>query len=83
MADAKKPAVKTKAKTVKTAPEVKTLEQLHAELAQLRADQLDSRKSHVQGELVNPRVLTVQRKQIARTLTAINAAQRTAVKEDK
>ncbi len=83
MADAKKPAAKTKAKVVKTAPEVKTLEQLHNELAQLRADQLDSRKSHVQGELVNPRVLTVQRKQIARTLTAINAAQRSALKEDK
>ncbi len=79
MADVKK----TKAKAVKNASEVKTLEQLHNELAQRRADQLDSRKSHIQGELVNPRVLTVQRKEIARLLTAINSANRSAVKEEK
>jgi ribosomal protein L29 len=83
MADVKKPAATTKAKAAKAASEVKTLEQLHNELSQLRADQLDSRKSHVQGELVNPRVLTVQRKQIARVLTAINTANRSAVKEEK
>jgi ribosomal protein L29 len=67
---------------VQNAPEVKTLEQLHDELAKLRNDQLDSRKSHAQGELVNPRVLTSQRKSIARTLTAINQARRVSQKEE-
>ena len=64
-------------------PEIKTLEQLHNDLETLRNDQLESRKSHIQGELVNPRVLTVQRKNIARTLTAINSANRSALKEEK
>lgn len=61
----------------------KSVEELRAELAQLHADHLDSRKSHVQGELINPRVLTTQRKNIARLHTAINSAANSAVKEDK
>lgn len=77
MADTKKSVTKAKA------PEIKTIEQLHIDLATLRSDQLESRKSHIQGELVNPRVLTVQRKNIARTITAINSANRSAVKEEK
>lgn len=67
-------AKKTTKVTAKKANEVKTVEQLHEELAKLRADHLESRKSHRSGELVNPHVLTVQRKSIARTLTAINQA---------
>lgn len=73
-------------KTTKPAPEakeVKTLEQLHEDLAKLKQDQLDSLKSHRQGDLVNPHVLTIQRKDIARTLTAINAATRASQKEEK
>jgi len=72
-----------KSVTKANVPEIKTLEQLHNDLEALRNDQLESRKSHIQGELVNPRVLTVQRKNIARTLTAINSANRSAVKEEK
>lgn len=59
------------AKTTKKAEEVKTIANLHEELAKLRLEQLELRKSHKQGELVNPHVLTVIRKNIARTMTAI------------
>jgi ribosomal protein L29 len=78
MADAKKT---TKA-APKKATEVKTLEQLHEELVKLQGEYLESRKSHRQGELVNPHVLTVQRKNVARAHTAISAAKKTAVKEE-
>lgn len=76
MADAKKT---TKAKAPAKASEVKTVAQLHEELAKLRAEHQESRRSHRMGELVNPHVLTTQRKAIARTLTQINRA---AVKEE-
>ncbi len=69
-------------KTTKAAPEVKTLEQLHEQLQTQRTEQLEALKSHKQGDLVNPHTLTVQRKNIARTLTAINAAQRDSQKEE-
>ena len=78
MADTKK----TTTKVVKKAAEVKTLEQLHEELIALRAEHLDARKSHRAGEIVNPHILTTQRKGIARILTAMNTANRTAVKEE-
>ena len=65
----------TKKTTTKTATEVKTLEQLRAELATKRADQIAAKRSHAAGELVNPRVLTVTRKEIARLHTAIRAAE--------
>lgn len=80
MADVKK-TTKVKA-PAKKATEVKTIDQLREELTQLQADHLESRKSLVQGELVNPRVVTTQRKNIARLHTAINAAKREAVKEE-
>jgi len=75
------------AKTIKTtkaakAPEVKTIEQLREDLTKLQGEHLESRKSHRAGELVNPHVLTVQRKNIARLHTAINAANRSATKEE-
>lgn len=65
----------TKKTTTKTATEVKTLEQLRAELATKQADQIAAKRSHAAGELVNPRVLTVTRKEIARLHTAIRAAE--------
>ena len=68
----------TKAKAV----EVKTLDQLTEELAKLRNDYRESQRSHRMGELVNPHVLTVQRKSIARTLTAIKQAEIAAVSSD-
>lgn len=85
MADVKKtskavaPKAEKSKKAVK-ATEVKTLEQLHEELAQLRNDQQESRRSHRMGELVNPHVLTVARKNVARALTAIKQAEIAAVK---
>lgn len=78
MADAKKT---TKA-SVKKAVEVKTLDQLKEELVKLQNDYRESRRSHLMGELVNPRVLTVQRKSIARAMTAIKQAELAAVSSD-
>jgi ribosomal protein L29 len=73
MADTKKTAKAT---------EVKTVEQLNDDLTTLIAENLESRRSHRMGELVNPHVLTVQRKNIARLHTAIAAANKVAVKEE-
>ena len=77
MAEAKK----TTKKTVK-AEEVKTPVQLNEELTKLRADYDDLRRSHRAGDLVNPRAITVKRKEIARTLTAIKQAELAATKEE-
>jgi len=60
-------------KKVKKAEEVKSIEQLRADLQTKQADMLAARKSHAAGELVNPRVLTTTRKEIARLNTAIRA----------
>jgi len=60
-------------KEVKKAEEVKSIEQLRADLQTKQADMLAARKSHAAGELVNPRVLTTTRKEIARLNTAIRA----------
>ncbi|MAU33868.1 50S ribosomal protein L29 [Candidatus Saccharibacteria bacterium] len=69
-------------KTAKKAEEVKTIDQLQDELLALQTEHIESRKSHVQGELINPHVLTTQRKSIARLHTAINSAKQAAVKEE-
>lgn len=75
MADAKK-------KTTKKATEVKSLAELQKDLAAKQADLIESRKSHRSGELVNPRILSTTRKEIARLHTAIRAAE-LAAKESK
>lgn len=72
----------TKADTAKTAVEVKTVAQLKEELVKLREEHRESRRSHVLGDLVNPHTLTVQRKTIARTLTAIKQAESSAKEEN-
>jgi ribosomal protein L29 len=69
-------------KTTKKATEVQTIEQLQEALAAKQADQLQARRGHAAGELANPRVLTVTRKEIARLHTAIRAAE-LAEKENK
>lgn len=69
-------------KTAKEATEVKSLGQLHDELAAKRNDLLEARRGHAAGELANPRVLTSTKKEIARLLTAIRAAEN-APKENK
>lgn len=73
---------KTTKKTAK-ATEVKTLAQLQEELTTLREEYRESQRSHRMGELVNPHVLTVQRKNIARAFTALNAAERVSLEEEK
>ena len=81
MADAKK-TTKAPVKNTVKATEVKTLDQLKEELVTLRNDYRESQRSHRQGELVNPHILTTQRKAIARTLTAIKQTSATAAKEE-
>lgn len=74
---------KTTTKKATKATEVKTLEQLTEELVKLRNDHQEAQRSHRQGELVNPHVLTTGRKAIARSLTAIKQAELVAVKSTK
>lgn len=83
----KAPVVAKASKKAKTATEVKTVAQLNNDLVTLTTENLESRRSHRMGELVNPHVLTVQRKNIARVHTAIAAAIKaeaeSSTKEDK
>ena len=72
----------SKAPSAKKAVEVKSIDELRAELATKQADQITHKRSHAAGELVNPRVLTTTRKEIARLHTAIRAAE-LAAKESK
>jgi ribosomal protein L29 len=65
----------TAKKATKTAIEVKTIEDLQAELVTKKADMLAAKRGHKAGELQNPRVITTTRKDIARLHTAIRAAQ--------
>jgi ribosomal protein L29 len=87
MADKMTTKKTTKTNKATNATEVKTIDQLQADLVKLQLEHLESRKSHKQGELVNPHVLTVQRKAIARTHGAITAALSSAhiatLKEEK
>ncbi len=54
------------------ATEVKSLETLQQELAAKRADLLEAQRGHRVGELANPRILGVYRREIAQILTEIN-----------
>lgn len=60
-------------KKVKKAEEVKTIDQLREALETKQLELLEARKSNIAGELVNPRVITSIRKEIARLKTAIRA----------
>jgi ribosomal protein L29 len=59
----------------KKAAEVKTIDQMREELVTKSADLLQAKRGNAAGELTNPRVITVTRKEIARLHTAIRAAQ--------
>ena len=61
--------------TKKAAPAKKTVAELtlQEQLVAKRNDLFEAKKSHAGGELVNPRVITGYRKDIARLLTTINA----------
>ncbi len=63
----------TKSSKAKAATELKSMGQLQTELVAKRSDLLDARKGHKAGELVNPRTITLTRKDIARLKTAIRA----------
>lgn len=54
---------------------VLTIDELRAQLAGKQNDLIETKKGHRLGELTNPHVLTVSRKEIARLHTAIRAAQ--------
>lgn len=69
-------------KAAKPATEVKTVEQLREDLTKLQAELLEAQKSHRAGELVNPHILTTKRRDVARVHTAINIANRSAIKEE-
>ena len=73
----------TKKAPAKKADEMKTVDQLKTELQVKIQDQLEAKRSHASGELVNPRVLTHTRKDIARLHTAIRAAELIGQKESK
>ncbi len=64
------------AKKTTDAEVVKTVAQLHEELALKRTELLEAKRGHAAGELANPRVITATRKEIARLLTAIRAAEK-------
>lgn len=76
----KKAAVKAKADKKPVVKDVATLEK---ELVEKRSELIESKKSHAAGELVNPRVLTLTKREIARLKTAIRAHELTAAKEKK
>ena len=70
-------------KITKKAVEVPTFDELQTKLATARTDLLEAKRSHAPGELVNPRVITKTRKEIARLSTAIRAAELAQEKESK
>jgi ribosomal protein L29 len=52
-------------------PAQQSLEELRAAIAAKESDMLDYKRSLAAGELANPRILTVTRKDIARLKTAL------------
>ena len=76
-------ATKKITKAAKSATEIKTISQLNTELAAKQNDLIEAKRGHKLGELTNPRVITVTRKEIARLHTAIRAAQIAEYKENK
>ena len=70
-------------KVTKKADEIKTIDQLHADLATKATDLLQARRGNAAGELTNPRIITVTRKEIARLKFAIRANEIASAKEIK
>ena len=75
--------LKKTTKATKQATELKTIDQLQTELTVKKNDLIEAKRGHKLGELTNPRVITVTRKEIARLHTAIRAAEIAATKENK
>ena len=76
-------ATKKTTKVTKPAVELKTIDQLRIDLAAKQNNLIEAKRGHKLGELTNPRVITVTRKEIARVHTAIRAAEIAAAKENK
>ena len=83
--------IKKSVKSTKNAVEVKSIDQLKIDLATKQNDLIELKRGHKLGELTNPRIITITRKDIARLHTAIRSAEiekyasanrQTAVKED-
>ena len=75
--------IKKTVKAAKEAVEMKTVDQLLTELALKQTSLIDAKRGHKLGELTNPRVIAVIRKEIARLHTAIRAAEIAKIKENK
>lgn len=65
-----------------TAPAKASEKDLQQTLAGLRKELSDARRSLAANELPNPRVVTKTRKEIARTLTVINAEKTKKAKKE-
>ena len=61
----------------------KSEKQLHELLAEKRAELMAAHRSLAAGELPNPRVVPMTKREIARILTVINDPSRKDVKESK
>lgn len=57
-------------KSTKNSPAVLSIDDLNKNLSQKQADLLAAKRGLAAGELTNPRVITVTRREIARILTA-------------
>lgn len=74
---------KTAKVAAKKATEVRTIDQLRETLASKTTDLLQARRGNAAGELTNPRIITVTRKEIARLKFAIHASEIASAKETK
>lgn len=74
---------KTAKVAAKKATEIKTIDQLRETLATKVTDLLQARRGNAAGELTNPRIITVTRKEIARLKFAIRANEIADAKETK
>ena len=74
---------KTAKKQPKDAVEIKSIDQLKKDLLAKQNDLVESKRGHKLGELTNPRVITITRKEIARLHTVIRAIEIAKQKENK
>lgn len=75
--------IKKTTKVTKIATEVKSVDQMQANLTAKVTEYIAAKRGHKLGELTNPRVIRTTRKEIARLHTAIRAAEIASAKESK
>lgn len=75
--------IKKTTKVTKIATEVKSVDQMQANLTAKVTEYIAAKRGHKLGELTNPRVIRTTRKEIARLHTAIRAAEIASIKESK